>query len=345
MVWGIGISALISGCLILFIRHYADVLHLVDEPNHRSAHSHPVPRGAGIAFTLGAIAAICSGDHRLIFQHIYTLLAILSILTIGILDDRHEAAPRTKFIVLLLATFLIWHEGLRIDDVGRYFGIDIHFAWFAFPFTYFAVAGFSNAMNLIDGLDGLAGAVAFLILSFFLLLGYQHHDNFLINISLYFMVGIVVFLFFNWHPATIFMGDSGSLTLGLVISVLAIHALRYIPSVSVLYLGAFPIIDTLVAMFRRKLQGYSVTQPDKCHIHHLLLYITGSVHKTVLIIVGIQLLFLLIALALPKKMDQSVPLVIFFMILAMAYKTILYLIDKYKIECYAKQDKETRGIG
>jgi len=341
MVAGLGISALLSAGLILLIRHFASSLHLIDEPNYRSSHTHPVPRGAGIAFTLAALAALYFSQDRLVALHGDILLALFSVLAIGILDDRHEAAPRTKFVVLLFATFLIWREGLRIDDVGRYFGFEIHLALLSFPFTYFAVAGFTNAMNLIDGIDGLAGSIVLLILTFFLILGYRHHDTFLISFSLFFIVGVTVFLYFNWHPASIFMGDSGSLVLGFVISILSIYSLKYIPSVAVLYLGAFPIVDTLVAMFRRKMQKYSVTQPDRCHIHHLLFHITGSIPQTVIIIVGVQFLFLLVAFFLPKNMDQGIALLLFFLILTIAYKAVLFTVRRYRIPCY-RNDSSTK---
>ncbi len=337
MLIQIVLSALLTLFLIILVRKYASKLLLLDEPNHRSIHTDLIPRGAGIAFTIGALIALYIGDPYFLHHRRYTILAILFVLSIGILDDRHKARPETKFIVLFLATILIWQNGLHINDVGVYFGFDIHFAWLAFPFTYFAIAGFTNAINLIDGLDGLAGSISLLILLFFFYLGYQHNDKFLIEVSLVFIVGLIVFLFFNWNPAKIFMGDSGSLTLGFLISILSFHALKYIPSVAILYLGAYPIIDTLIAMIRRRQQNVPITRADRCHIHHILLTITGSTPKTVIIITSFQAIFIAMVLRLPPNIEQGTYLLLYSITIAIIYKLLILSMQKYKIECYKKK--------
>ena len=334
MLIQITISGLLTLFLIVLIRKYAHQLLLLDKPNHRSIHTNLIPRGAGIAFTIGAIIALYIGDPYFLHHRRYTILAILFVLAIGILDDRHRAKPKTKFIVLFLTTILIWQNGLRIDNVGIYFGFDIHFAWLAFPFTYFAIAGFTNAMNLIDGLDGLAGSISLLILTFFFYLGYQNSDKFLMELSLVFIVGLVVFLFFNWNPASIFMGDSGSLTLGFLISLLSFHTLRYIPSVAILYIGAYPIIDTIIAIIRRKREGVPITRADRCHIHHILLNIIGSVKKTVVLISTFQAIFIFIALLIHKDRDQGIFLLLYVIVVAVIYNIIIFFMRNSEMGCH-----------
>ena len=168
---------------IRFLILHASDFHLVDEPNHRSSHSEATPRGAGIAFTLAALAGLLLFDFPEWSEHLPLLTAMLMVLAVGVLDDRHDAPPRLKFFVIALATLALWEGGMLIDDVGRYFGVEIHFGILAIPFTFFALAGFTNAMNLIDGLDGLAGSLSLLILGSFFLLGMRHGDAMMIQLS------------------------------------------------------------------------------------------------------------------------------------------------------------------
>lgn len=133
------------------------------------------------------------------------------------------------------------------------------------------LSGFTNALNLIDGLDGLAGTISFIILSTFLYIGLAHQDELIVTICSIVLSSLVAFLIFNWNPAKIFMGDSGSLFLGFVISIVATISLKYIHPISVLYLVALPIVDTLIVMVRRIRNGKSHFSPDKTHIHHILL--------------------------------------------------------------------------
>ena len=319
---------------------YASVLQLVDEPNQRSVHRGVIPKGAGVVFSLTALLGLVLFESSCCLQHFPLLGSLLLILAVGVLDDRNGIAPRFKFFVIALATLILWEGGVFIDNVGRYFGMEIHFGFLEIPFTFFALAGFTNAMNLIDGLDGLAGSLGVLMLSTFLLLGWRYHDPVLFQFSLVFLAALLAFLLFNWYPATIFMGDSGSLTLGFLISILSIRALEYLPSVSVLYLGAVPILDTLITILRRKARGRSVTAPDRCHLHHLLLNCNkGNVPKTVFIIVLLQIPFTAIGLLLPRGIDQTLPLLLFFATVWAGYRWVERMIRMQRIECYPTEEK------
>jgi UDP-GlcNAc:undecaprenyl-phosphate GlcNAc-1-phosphate transferase len=333
MLLASALGAVLTAVGVLMLIKYAEALSLLDTPCHRSAHSRPIPRGAGIAFVGVSLLALALFDQipNKGFWWIYA--AIILILATGILDDLHEVSPRFKFLGILAATALIWEGGLRIDHVGNYLGFDLSLGWLAFPFTYFAVAGFTNAMNLIDGLDGLAGGASWLILAFFFWLGWNHHDHFLLFLSSIFLVSVTIFLWFNWHPAKIFMGDSGSLSLGFLISALSIYALRYIPSVTVLFIGLYPIVDTLVAMVRRKRSGRSASHPDRCHIHHLILNRFGSVPKTVLLILSTQALGLLVAALVPRGVDQAPLLLLFALIVLITYRWVRQEIRRQDIAC------------
>ncbi len=298
--------------LIIYFKHVASVLGLIDLPNVRSVHSKGTPRGAGIAFVFSSLLLFLLNHSSLVMHYKWIIIAILFVFTIGILDDHKDASPKTKFFVIIISTVLLSFDGILIADVGTFFGVHIILGWLALPFTIFAVTGFTNAMNLVDGLDGLAGTLGVIIFGAFAVVGYQHHDPFIWWLSLFFIVALLAFLIFNWHPASVFMGDSGSLTLGFVISVIAIKSLSYIPTVSVLFIAALPILDTLVVMIRRKRNGKSVFTPDRLHMHHILWHFSSkNTPLTVMVLGTIQLIYSLTGLSLEKQIDEGILLLLF----------------------------------
>ena len=184
---------------------------------------------------------------------------------------------------------------VAIYSLGNYFGYEMVLpAWFVFPFTFFAIAGFTNALNLMDGLDGLASVVSIVMLVTFLAVGLQYNDEVLISLSSFFIVTLLAFLLFNWHPAKVFMGDSGSLALGIVISILAIHSTQYIAPTSVLFMVALPLLDTFIVMTRRIQRHRSPFEADKNHLHHFLFNVKGDVRYTVMILAFMQVVFSII---------------------------------------------------
>jgi len=320
--------------LIIYFKHVASVLRMIDIPNERSVHKQGIPRGAGIAFVLSALGLFILNHYSLAMQYKWTIVAILFVFTIGILDDHKDTSPKTKFFVIIVSTFMLNFDDILIDDVGIFYGMHITLGWLALPFTIFAVTGFTNAMNLIDGLDGLAGTIAVIILGAFAVIGYQHHDLFIWWMSLFFMVALLAFLIFNWHPASVFMGDSGSLTLGFVISLIAIKALAYIPTVSVLFIAALPILDTLVVMIRRKRNGKSLFTPDKLHIHHVLWhFFSENTPLTVVVLGTIQLIYSLVGLSFEKQMDEGVLLLLFLLNVLLMYLLLNSVIRKQQHDC------------
>lgn len=253
---------------------------------------------------------------------------------VGILDDLRDTAPRTKFIVLAIATAVISLDGVYIDAVGIYFGFDVSLGWLALPFTLFAVMGFTNALNLIDGLDGLAGSITIVILSAFFYIGSIHDDLFMMVFSGAFIAGLFAFLLYNWNPASIFMGDSGSLTLGFLISVLAIKSLAYIPAVAVLFIAAVPLLDTFIVMIRRKRNGKSLFCADKCHMHHLLQEFFGNSTKTtVRFLVVMQAIYAMIGVHLEQDIEQSLPLLLFGLNVVLFYILLNRMVQRQGRNC------------
>ena len=297
---------IITFCIsILFIYvflKFTSKLGFIDIPNERSSHKNITPRGAGIAFTAAALLSILIIEPTHFFEYIYVYLSIILIFLIGIIDDKIEVSPKLKFLFIFFATILLYQNDIKITYLGDYFGYDLYLnAWLVFPFTFFAITGFTNALNLIDGLDGLAGSISIIILSAFLAIGLQHNDTFIITLASSFIATLLGFLLFNWNPAKIFMGDSGSLVLGFVISILSIKTLEYATPASVLFMMAIPLLDTFIVMTRRIQRGMSPFVADKNHLHHFLYNLKMDVKFTVILLIYIQLAFSIIGYQISDK--------------------------------------------
>jgi len=325
---------ILSIFMITILRHFAPRIGLMDIPNNRSEHSKHTAQSAGIGFFLAISMVSSFAFPKLILGHVWTTIAIFFVFFIGILDDRYDTSPYTKIFIIAFSTVLLSLDNIVIRDLGMFFGIHLDLGWFALPFTIFAVLSFTNALNLIDGLDGLAASISIVILSSFFILGYQHDDMFLMTIAGSFISALFGFLLFNWHPASIFMGDSGSLTLGFVISVLAIKSLAYLPTVSILFMAAIPIVDTLVVVLRRKRNGCSIFQADKCHMHHLLRdFFSNDTKKTVIFLVIMQISYSILGLELNKNIEEGYLLLLFALNIALFYLFLTALIERQKRNC------------
>jgi len=325
---------ILSLVFVNLVKIYAPKIGLMDIPNGRSSHCSIVPRGAGIGFYLSVALILPVFHFDLIFSYVWTALAIFLVFIIGVLDDHHDASPHTKFFVIILATVLLFFDNIVISDLGTFFGFDLSLGWLALPFTVLAVVGFTNALNLVDGLDGLAATVSIVMLGTFFTVGYQYDDLFMMVISGAFISSLLAFLFFNWNPASIFMGDSGSLTLGFIIAMLAIKSLAYLPTVSILFISAIPSLDTLVVMLRRKLNGRSMFSADRCHMHHILRhFFAENTKKTVLFLGLLQAIYSVTGLQLDKNMDEGYLLVLFLLNIVMLYLFLGAMIKRQKREC------------
>jgi len=323
-----------SFILVSLIKHYAPKIGLIDIPNDRSTHVSHTPRGAGIGVYSAVAIVLCLLHFHCLLVNTWTFLAIFLVFVIGVLDDHHDASPNTKFIVLIISSILLSFDGVIIDDLGVFFGVPIILGWLALPFTVFAIVGFTNALNLIDGLDGLAATISIVILGTFFTVGVLNDDFFMMLLSMAFISALLAFLVFNWHPASIFMGDSGSLTLGFVIAVLAVKSLAYLPTVSILFITAIPLFDTLIVMIRRKLNGRSAFSADRCHLHHILRhFFAEDTQKTVWFLGVFQLVYSLTGLQLAKDMDEGYLLIQFLLNIVLIYLFLGAMIKRQKRKC------------
>ena len=310
---------IISIVTISLLIRYGKEIGLVDIPNERSMHTKAIPKGAGIAFVFAVLLSLFLFDLEYLQTYYFILLSIAIVNIAGVWDDLSNIRPRTKIIFIFLSALVLYMNDFAIFSLGTYFGYEILLpTWFVFPFTFFAITGFTNALNLMDGLDGLASVISIVMLTTFLAVGFKYNDELLISLSSFFIVTLLAFLLFNWNPAKIFMGDSGSLALGMIISILTIRSGEYIAPVSILFIIALPLIDTLIVIIRRFQRKKSLFEADKNHLHHFLHNIKGNTRYTVMILGLMQVVFSIIGYQLSHS-NEFLSLILFMIMLYLSF--------------------------
>ncbi len=309
--------------LIQIFERYAIKFNLADIPNERSSHSKIMPKGGGVAFYLSLMITTIFFYHSFFIHNFGFFIALFLVFLLGLYDDIIESTPKLKFIIIIVATLIMAiMNDLYINSLGFWFGYEIKLPYaIALLFTLFAVSGFTNALNLIDGLDGLAGSISLIILGALFYIGYIYHDEFILILSGLMIFALFAFLLFNWYPASIFMGDSGSLVLGFIISAISVKAINYISDTAILYIAAIPIIDTIIVMTRRTQRGKSPFSPDKSHFHHKLLSLKGNVDSTVQILAAFQVVLSSLGLLLRDK-SNIVNLILFIIIMFLFFQLL-----------------------
>jgi UDP-GlcNAc:undecaprenyl-phosphate GlcNAc-1-phosphate transferase len=294
-------------------------LGLVDAPGGRKVHAQSVPRLGGLAVCLSAVAALVlvstvrpgTIDTPDWLTMRPFLLACGVIFLVGLVDDLRGLSAGPKLIFEIGAAGLMMSSGLLIENVTL-LGQTWPLGWLAWPITCTWLVGLTNAFNLIDGIDGLAAGVAVLAGAACgaILVARGHSAEAMLLAVL--VGGAFGFLFFNFSPASIFLGDSGSLVIGFLLAATAITGWQKgataLAAGVPLMIFALPIADSALALVRRGMarpsSGRSVVatlrhiaQPDREHIHHRLLAMGWSVRRTVLVLYGLTLLLSLLALA------------------------------------------------
>ena len=278
----------------------------IDYPSARRVNKRPVPRMGGVAMLgglLAALAAVQLGVHFLGWKspfvphpsHEVNYLGVgagvLFMFAVGVVDDIKGLRPKVKLAGQIVASCITASSGLLLSSVHNPFGAGfIDFGWFAYPLTVFYLVAFANVINLIDGLDGLAAgitAISSLTIFVFSVLT-NRPDAAFMSLAL---AGVCVgFLQYNFYPASIFMGDSGSLLLGFSLGVVSLFAVArsalFVSLLVPLLAAGVPIIDTAVAIIRRLRAHEPIDQADRGHIHHRLMQAGFSQRATVLIMWG-----------------------------------------------------------
>ncbi len=299
---------------IYFFKKYAAKLGFVDIPNIRSMHDNEKISAAGIVFILSPLLVLLVFHFEHIMSYYYIYLAIILVLFVGIWDDMKDVSPKIKFFFIFMATLLLYINDFAIYSLGTYLNFELKLPlWLVFPFTFFAMAGYTNALNLMDGLDGLAASLSIVIFSTFFAIGWIHQDELLMILPSFFIITLLTFLIFNWNPASVFMGDSGSLTLGTIIVILTIQSVQYITPVSVLFIIAIPLLDTFIVMTRRIQRHQSPFKADKNHMHHLLFSVKEDVRYTVIMLTMMQIVFSIIGYQIGQA-DNLLSLILFILL-------------------------------
>ncbi len=281
------VSLAVTMVLIPRLMGVAGRLHMLDLPNARKVHRDVIPRVGGIAMVVGAVLPIILWVP-MGRQVVALLFGIGVILLFGFWDDRADLDYRWKFAGQLLATLLVVVGGdVTIQHIPFLDG-DALPGYVTVPLTIVVVVGITNAINLADGLDGLAGGTTLLSLVGIALLAYQAGGVDVMLVSIAVIGAVLGFLRYNTYPARVFMGDTGSQFLGFSTGVLAIILTQYTnPALSAalpLLLLGLAILDTIAVMLQRIYEGRSPFAPDKNHIHHKLLALGFDHYEAVVLI-------------------------------------------------------------
>ncbi|MCM3722491.1 MraY family glycosyltransferase [Solibacillus sp. FSL R5-0691] len=280
------------------VKRLAFRLGAVDAPNYRKVHARIMPRLGGLAIFGAFMIGILLLKFVTNFESDYLyaiLIAATIIVATGIVDDMREISAKAKLLgQVIAACIVVFVGGIQIDNINLPFGGELEFGWLGIPFTIIWIVGITNAINLIDGLDGLAAGVSTIALMTLAVMAMIMGNGIVIAMAAILAAATIGFLFFNFHPAKIFMGDTGALFLGFMISVLALLGFKNVAVISfvipVIMLGV-PISDTFFAIVRRLRSGKKWSDPDKSHLHHRLLDLGFSHRQTVTIIYAMAAMF------------------------------------------------------
>lgn len=267
------------------VKEFAIKAGAMDTPDERKVHREPIPRMGGLAIYFGVVAAIfiCMKMNQ---QILGIFLGGSVMLAVGIIDDLKQLSAKMKLAGQILAALVLIAFDVRIEWLTNPFGSMLYLEYFSIPITILWVVAVTNTVNLIDGLDGLAAGVSSIasVTIFFVALQQSLPTVALFTAAI--AGSALGFLFHNFNPAKIFMGDTGSLFLGYMLAAVSIigvvkGAATIALFVPIVALG-LPIMDTAFAIFRRYHHGVPIFRPDKGHLHHRLLAMGLSQKQVVL---------------------------------------------------------------
>lgn len=300
------LAALATMLLVPLAKRLAVRLDAIDYPSARRVNKDPVPRMGGVAMLGGLVVALLAvflgmrllgwadpfvPHPSLAVNYVGVGVGVLFMFGVGVADDIYDLKPKTKFAGQVVAACIVVASGLLLSSIRNPFGAGfVEFGWFAYPLTVFYLVAFANVINLIDGLDGLAAgitAISSLTIFVFAVLT-NRPDAAIMSIAL---AGVCAgFLRYNFHPASIFMGDSGALLLGFSLGIVSLFAVArsalFVSLLVPLLAAGVPIIDTALAIVRRMRAHKPIDQADSGHIHHRLMETGFSQRATVLIMWG-----------------------------------------------------------
>jgi len=301
------------------VKKMAIAIGATDQPNHRKVHQKIMPRLGGLAIYLSFLI----GVFLIRPDEPYTMAILagsLVIIITGVLDDIKELSAKVKMAGQIIAALIVvvW-GGVQVEFINLPFGGQLEFGYLSIPLTILWIVGITNAINLIDGLDGLAAGVSSIALITMAGMAMIMGNGFVVIMATILLGSTLGFLVYNFHPAKIFMGDTGALFLGFMIAVFSLLGFKNITFISliipVIILGV-PISDTFFAIIRRIVHKKPLSAPDKSHLHHCLLRSGFSHRQTVLIIYALAAMFGLAAVIFSQATLWGAILVVCVLLLA-----------------------------
>ncbi|MBY0206733.1 undecaprenyl/decaprenyl-phosphate alpha-N-acetylglucosaminyl 1-phosphate transferase [Paenibacillus polysaccharolyticus] len=307
---GFLVSMGLALALTPLVKKFAVRIGAMDTPNARKVHTRIMPRLGGLGIFLAFIITVAAllpfvsawfTTRDMSFVSAFLVGGSIIVL-IGALDDRFELSAKVKLLgQIVAASVVVFGFNIRVDFVNipfqdAYSSLE---TWVSIPLTILWIVGVTNAINLIDGLDGLAAGVSGIAIGTIAVMSFLMGNTMIALMCLVLLGSIIGFLFFNFHPAKIFMGDTGSLFLGFSLAMLSMLGFKQIAVVSFitpLIIIGVPLSDTLFAIIRRAVQRKPIFSPDKGHLHHCLRELGFSHRQTVLIIYGIAAFFGVLAI-------------------------------------------------
>lgn len=319
------LAFLISVLVTPMVRRYCQQRQLLDFPiDPRKVHLAPLPRLGGVAIYLAFFLPLCLGFltygkvSDLFWQHVDILLGLFVtstlVFAIGVYDDIRGATVTQKLVVQCGAAVILYMSGLRIHEIAVPFIGAVSPGILGLPLTMLWLVGVTNALNFIDGIDGLACGVGFFSVSTMFIFSLFLHNTMTAFLAAALAGGIFGFTIYNFAPASIFMGDSGSLFIGFTIAAISLQGSQKSSTIVVLLLPivalGVPIADTILAVLRRVAHGVSPFRADKEHIHHRLLQMGLSTRQVVLVLYGVCCLLGVTALAMTAVNNQVLTVIL-----------------------------------
>ncbi|KPG71122.1 undecaprenyl/decaprenyl-phosphate alpha-N-acetylglucosaminyl 1-phosphate transferase [Enterococcus sp. RIT-PI-f] len=312
------ITMIISLILTPIIKLVSFKIGAVDRPGDRRINTKTMPTAGGLSIFLAfSFALLWEFREMLPFDYVWPMLLGAAIVVFtGLMDDIFELSPLQKVMGLTIAALVIYFVAdIKISTISiPYIGV-FDLGWLGLPMTILWILAITNAVNLIDGLDGLASGVSIISLTTIGIISYFFLPNSVeVPMVIFTLIAAIVGFFpYNFYPATIFLGDTGALFLGFMISVLSLQGLKnatFITVVTPMLILGVPITDTVYAMIRRKFNKQKISSADKMHLHHRLLSLGFTHRGTVLTIYALALVFSFIALLMNYASNTAIILLI-----------------------------------
>jgi UDP-N-acetylmuramyl pentapeptide phosphotransferase/UDP-N-acetylglucosamine-1-phosphate transferase len=307
------VTAFVLSFLILpVIIKYSLSKNLVDVPGRRKIHKKITPSLGGIAIFIGFfLSVIIWIDFPQLSEIKFLLVPLFIVFVIGVRDDLVPLRAYVKLFGQIVAIgFLMFFFDERLTGFYGVFAIHELPLGLSYLLTLATIIIVTNAFNLIDGLDGLAGTISSIALLFFGIWFYLVGDIVFSVLAFCMLGSILAFLIFNWDPSEIFMGDTGALVIGLMLSIMSIHFInensqlsgyspyRFTASVATAAcVIIIPLIDTARIIILRLLKGQSPLKPDKSHIHHAIMRLGMTHAQTTLILAAVHVIYIGLAIA------------------------------------------------